>query len=172
MVRICVAMGRPSIAKRAPTHLKECPSDAMNTLSAVISACLFLPPCFQYDIPPALASQVCAKPCVSVFRMAIGPLSIMGRMPIHCHESCYLQVFAFAASCLLPPSIPPMCPLPAHAPVSDLRQIISLWVSRGRGLPLHYGVNSPPVWKEYQSTAKIMLSAFSYACLFLPPCFQ
>ena len=89
-------------------------------------------------------------------------------------STCYLNLFAFASSFSLASSRTaphPFAYLPAtlasqacvESCVSDFR------VAAGR---LHYGGDSPPVWKEYASTAKHVLSAFICCCLFLPSCFQ
>ena len=74
----------------------------------------------------------------------------------------------FLPPCFQQSGTPSICLPLASASVPDLGQIMHFWVSRGRGLPLHYGVNSPPLWREYPSTAKNMLSAFVCGCLLLP----
>ena len=118
----------------------------------------------------------------------------MEGVPVHCQEHAIcicVRLFAFASSflvassrmarswqylcaCGVAPSHPavlsvrPFRPHASSPPVlrSRRHQSISFWASRGRGARLHYGGNSPPVWRECPSTAKSMLSAFACGCLF------
>ena len=80
---------------------------------------------------------------------------------------------AFVCGCLLlplPSLLRPVGRCSVHTPSLCTCSHLRFWVSRGRGLSLHYGVNSPPLWREYPSTAKNMLSAFVCGCLFLCLC--